>query len=504
MFSQLFFGPALWLLRRMGMRAKFIVLALCGAAALAVMHWSGAWLETYWLQLAAPAVVIFLFLYGVGGLYMDLAHGLHQLLRVTRQATQGDLTSRAVFSGRDELSALGTQLDAMVLSLSAMVADVRSNAALVAQAGHHLTEDQHALSVRTEQQAASVAQTVVSVEQVSATVQNNSGMAKAADAQTLQVRQAVEQGAQAMERAVHSVEAIEQSAGRMNEIIGVIDGIAFQTNILALNAAVEAARAGEQGRGFAVVASEVRSLAQRSSEAAKEISQLIGNSVRQVGDSTQMIRKAGAEMAQISQGMHSVAQHVTAITEAGASQGLGLEQISLAVHQIDQVTQDNAQMVHQAVRHAQTLEERAVTLTRAVARFRLQQGTAEEAQALVERAQALRRMGMPLERYWAALTDPGQPFHDRDMYVFVLDADGRYLAFGGNPARVGSRVQDAKGVDGQQLLNDIIGQAEKGPGWVEYAYLHPDSGKVLTKMSFVCKQDGVYLGCGIYKEFAGG
>lgn len=501
--ARLFFAPALWLLRRMGLRAKFFALGLCGLLALGVVLWSGNMIAGPTVQSLLAAAVMLVFLYGVGALYVDLSQGLRRLLQVTAQATEGDLTSRAQCDGRDELAALGSQLDKMVVSLSAMVADVRSNAALVAQAGHHLTQGQHALSVRTEQQAASVAQTVVSVEQVTAAVQNNSDVAKTADQHTLEVRKAVEQGAQAMERAVHSVEAIEQSAGRMNEIIGVIDGIAFQTNILALNAAVEAARAGEQGRGFAVVAAEVRTLAQRSSEAAKEISRLIGNSVSQVGASTTMIRQAGKEMGHIAEGVRSVAGHVTAITEAGAHQGTGLAQISQAVHEIDQVTQDNAQMVGHAVRQAQSLEDRAMTLTRAVARFRLQQGTAEEAVTLVERAQALRRMGMPLERYWASLTDPKQPFHDRDMYVFVLDAHGKYMAFGGNPERVGTRVQDAKGVDGQQLLNDIIHQAEQAPGWVEYAYAHPVSGAILTKMSFVCKQDGVYLGCGIYKAFTG-
>lgn len=110
-------------------------------------------------------------------------------------------------------------------------------------------------------------------------------------------------------------------------------------------------------------------------------------------------------------------------------------------------------------------------------------------------------MGMPLQQYWSSLSAPAQPFHDRDMYVFVLDASGKYLAFGGNPGRVGSMVQDAKGVDGQQLLHSIMAQAEQGPGWVEYAFAHPVSGAILTKMSFVCEQDGVYLGCGIYKAF---
>ena len=171
--SQLFFAPALWLLRRMGMRAKFALLGLCGLLALGAVLWSGYWVAGRDLQALLAGGVMLVFLYGTGALYVDLAQGLRRLLQVTTQATQGDLTSRAQCAGRDELAALGSQLDSMVLSLSAMVADVRSNAALVAQAGHHLTLDQHALSARTEQQAASVAQTVVSVEQVSATGQNN-------------------------------------------------------------------------------------------------------------------------------------------------------------------------------------------------------------------------------------------------------------------------------------------------------------------------------------------
>ena len=160
-------------------------------------------------------------------------------------------------------------------------------------------------------------------------------------------------------------------------------------------------------------------------------------------------------------------------------------------------------MVRNVVQEAQALELRAATLSEAVERFRLQQGTAVEAVALVERAVALRRMGMPLQQYLKALSDPQQPFHDRDMYVFVLDSAGRYLAFGGNAAKCGSRVQDVQGVDGNALLDAIVAQAEHGPGWVEYDFTNPVLGKVQAKMSYVCKQDGVYLGCGVYKSFAG-
>lgn len=266
--------------------------------------------------------------------------------------------------------------------------------------------DNRALAERTEQQASNVAQTVVSVEQVTSVVQNNVEAAGAADRYTAQLCQVVEQGSGVMEQAVHSIELIERSAGRMSEIIAVIDGIAFQTNILALNAAVEAARAGEQGRGFAVVASEVRSLAQRSSEASKEIRQLIEDSVHQVASSTRLIRQAGTGMQQMAQGIRSVAGHVGAIADSGNAQGTGLQQINEAVHGIDQVTQENARMVRNVVQQAQALERRAATLSEAVERFRLQQGTAVEAVELVQRAVALRRMGMPLQQYWQVVDRP--------------------------------------------------------------------------------------------------
>ena len=244
-------------------------------------------------------------------------------------------------------------------------------------------------------------------------------------------------------------------------------------------------------------------MAQRSAEAAKEIRMLIEDSVQQVARSTQLIRQAGQGMQEVAQGMRQVAGHVEAISASGSTQGMGLMQIHQAVHGIDQVTQENAAMVRHVVQEAQVLEHRAATLSDAVERFRLQQGTAVEAVALVERAQALRRMGMPLQRYWQALSDPQQPFYDRDMYVFVLDGEGRYLAFGGKPEKRGSRVQDVQGVEGDALLRSIVNQAEQGAGWVEYDYRNPVSGQIQTKMSYVCKQDGVYLGCGVYKRFAG-
>ncbi|MDR2299399.1 MAG: methyl-accepting chemotaxis protein [Comamonas sp.] len=419
--------------------------------------------------------------------------GLQQALE---QVAHGDLSLNEAPNSATNLTR------GMVQALSGMVADVRSNAALVAQAGQSLIGEHQALAERTETQASNLTQTVVSVEQLTTAVQNNVDVARAAHSQAHGVRAAADQGAAAMEHAVHSVESIERNAGRMREIIGVIDGIAFQTNILALNAAVEAARAGEQGRGFAVVASEVRSLAQRSGEAAKEIRQLIGETVEQVAQSVQLLRDAGQEIHGVTRAIHDVVSHMGVLSDSASSQSTGLQEITNAVRQIDDITQHNAQMVGHALQQAQALQLRAQALSGAVERFRLQQGTAEEAVALVDAAMRLLNDGRSQSQVLHSISDPLQPYHDRDMYVFALTAQGEYRAFGGNPEKVGVRVQDVPGIRGEQLIADIIAQAETCPGWVEYDYINPSTQKVQTKMSYVCKHKGLYWGCGVYKSLA--
>jgi len=490
--------PGLWLMRRLRWPGKLGVLGAAALAALVVTACAEGPAWTWGLMAAGALAVAYLLL----ALYASQSADLASITHTMEQTTAGDLRARAAVPGSDELGGAAALLDRMVLTLSAMVADIRSNAALVAHAGQSLASDNRALAERTEQQAANLEQTAASVEELSSTVQANAQTAQGAGQRAAQVRDAAEAGTQAMARAVQSVEAIQQSARRMNEIIGVIDGIAFQTNILALNAAVEAARAGEQGRGFAVVAAEVRSLAQRSGEAAREIRQLIGASVRQVEESAQLIRTAGEGIADMAGGIRTVAAHMAEIAHSGQEQSTGLAEISTAVQQLDQITQRNAQMVGQAVQQAEALEHRASTLSNAVAAFRLQQGTAEEAVALVQRAVALAGATGAREPFLRTLTDKSQPFHDRDMYVFALDTAGTYLAFGGNAAKVGTRVQDIPGIAGDQLVHDIWAQAERGPGWVEYDITNPATGKVQTKMSFVQGLGDVVLGCGVYKTLA--
>jgi signal transduction histidine kinase len=242
----------------------------------------------------------------------------------------------------------------------------------------------------------------------------------------------------------------------------------------------------------------VRTLAQRSAGSAKEIRQLIEASSSQVASSVAQIRAAGSNMTQIVNGVRGVAANMSLISAASAEQSTGLIEISSAVSQLDEITQRNAQMVERAVQQANQLEGRASQLASAVSSFMLQQGTAEEAMALVSRA-VENRAACGKEAFLRNLTDPAQEFHDRDMYVFALDGQGSYLAFGGKPEKVGSRVQDIPGVDGQALLEAIIDQAEAGEGWVEYDIVNPVSGAIQTKMSYVTKVDSLYVGCGVYK-----
>lgn len=489
--------PGIWFLDRFALGGKFAVLGGAILVALCLAAFAQSWpAGAMWLACAIAVVGV---AYLLVCLWYSLARGVIELDRVMASVAQGNLAVRAAVYGKGQVADVGVQLNQMVLTLSSMVADIRSNAALVLHAGQQLLQDNQQMAQRTEQQGENLERTTASVHELDTALQNDAEATREADRQAGQVRHAADAGVRTMGSAVESVRAIQSDARRMNEIIGVIDGIAFQTNILALNAAVEAARAGEQGRGFAVVAGEVRTLAGRSAEAAREIRGLIGTSVAQVQTSADQIRAAGEGIEAMASGIRSVADRLGGISTSVQEQHQGLSEIGDAVAQLEAITESNAEMVEAALEQAQALQARASTLTDAVRKFRLQQGTAEEAVALVKRAYQLFGT-VSNDAFLRALTDPAQPFHDRDMYVFVVDVDGHYLAFGGNPARVNTRVQDVPGVDGDGLMRSIVEQARRGPGWVEYDYVNPANGKVQTKMSYVrLAGDDFYLGCGVYK-----
>ena len=453
-----------------------------------------------WAAGLAVAVAVVL-----GGLVWNwqrsAARQQQQVLQLIDDIENGRLAHLHQGEGRGELKRVHDGLLRLARALSGIVADVRTSAALVEQAGQQLARDQGELAVRTEQQAASLEETAASVQQLVSAVQLNAQSARQADAEATRVKAAAEGGGAAMRVAVESVGAIQGDTDRVRELVAVIDGIAFQTNVLALNAAVEAARAGDQGRGFAVVAAEVRRLAQRCAHEARQIRDTVEASASHVESGVHRIRSAAGEIASIVEGVRGVAGEMSRISTASAEQGSGLGEISRAVSQLETITQSNARMVDETARQAVALKERAASLSSAVQHFKLIQGTASEAVALVERAQAA-WSGRSRDQFLQAVTDPRNGFGDRDMYVFALDAQGTYLAFGGSPEKVGTRVQDIPGVDGDSLLHAIVRQAEREPGWVEYEIVNPRTQRVAPKMSYVLKLGDLYVGCGVYKAMA--
>jgi methyl-accepting chemotaxis protein len=290
---------------------------------------------------------------------------------LAKAVADGDLTQRVASTDRDEVGDLIRALDRMTDSLSSTVGAVRANAECVASASQQIAHGNSDLSQRTEEQASALAQTASSMEQLGATVRQNADSAGQADALTQAATESAVRGGEIVQGVVTSMRSIDAHSQRVTDIVGVIDGIAFQTNILALNAAVEAARAGDHGRGFAVVASEVRLLASRSAEAAREIKQLIAASVDRVQEGRDHAEEAGEAMKTIVSAVERVAHIMSEIRSASEEQRAGVSQIGLAVHQMDATTQQNAALVEQSAAAAESLHSQAAELVKAVNTFRL-------------------------------------------------------------------------------------------------------------------------------------
>ncbi|MBD8529064.1 MULTISPECIES: methyl-accepting chemotaxis protein [unclassified Massilia] len=301
----------------------------------------------------------------------SIVRPLGRAVEVAKTVAAGDLRERIEVTSNDETGQLLAALRDMNSSLQRIVTRVRSGAETISVASSEIAQGNLDLSARTEQQAGALEETASSMEELTSTVKQNADNARQANVLAISACDVALKGGAIVERAVGTMAAISASSKQIVDIIGVIDGIAFQTNILALNAAVEAARAGEQGRGFAVVAAEVRTLAQRSATAAKEIKTLIGGSVARVEAGSLLVNEAGATMTDIVASVKRVMDIMAEISAASSEQGAGIEQINLAVTEMDTVTQQNAALVEEAAAAAQALREQTVSLNGVVSVFKL-------------------------------------------------------------------------------------------------------------------------------------
>ena len=324
-------------------------------------------------KLTVTAIVLGMVLMVVSGVLIMRAimDPLAQALGHFDQMAAGNLAQHIQLGRHDEMGRLMRGLEKMQQQLAGTVRRVREGSSAIASASSEIAAGNLDLSARTEQQAASLEETAASLEELTSTVRQNADNARQANQLAVSASDVAQQGGQIVSQVVDTMGVINSSSSRIVDIIAVIDGIAFQTNILALNAAVEAARAGEQGRGFAVVAQEVRNLAQRSAAAAKEIKELIGESVSNVNAGAALVDKAGATMNEIVASVTRVTDIMGEIMAAGDEQSAGIDQINQAVAQMDQVTQQNAALVEEATAAAAAMQEQAGALDRVVGVFRV-------------------------------------------------------------------------------------------------------------------------------------
>ena len=317
------------------------------------------------LGVAATAFgIIFAWLLTIG-----ITRPLAEAVKVAQTVASGNLASQIEVQSKDETGQLMQALKDMNESLVRIVGEVHSGTNTIATASAQIAAGNQDLSSRTEEQASSLEETASSMEELTSTVRQNADNARQANQLAMNASEVAVKGGEVVSQVVETMGSINASSKKMSDIIGVIDGIAFQTNILALNAAVEAARAGEQGRGFAVVATEVRSLAQRSAAAAREIKTLIDDSVEKVGVGGKLVEQAGATMNEVVSSIKRVHDIMGDITAASQEQSDGIEQVNQAITQMDTVTQQNAALVEEAAAAAESLQDQAANLVRVVSVF---------------------------------------------------------------------------------------------------------------------------------------
>jgi methyl-accepting chemotaxis protein len=478
-----------------------VLLPLAALFALACVQLAGAiaWLVAG-LALAAIGATLCFAAWLVRGVIGPLATAGSAAARLRA----GDLSEQGSVRGTAEMRRLLQGLHVVRQRMFDVVREVRSGTGSVAINAGQINRDNDALAKSTATQADSLQATAASMEQLAAAVRQNAGIAERAHVLVRTAADRAEHGGRVMRDVVDTMGSIRGSSHSIRDIIGVIDAIAFQTNILALNAAVEAARAGEQGRGFAVVAAEVRKLAKRCADAAQEVKALIGASVQKVDAGASHVDEASQAMSQIVAGVREVATLIAQIDTASREQSSGIDTINQAVARIDTTTQENTELVKGAARTASALRARAVALLKAVEVFQLGargEDDVADAIALVNAGcEFLRGQGRAAFIEEVNRLDAGR-FVARDLYLMVLTLDGTvFVAHGNNPARLGTgpNVKDA---GGKYFARDIVQLArQRGEGWVDYKWEHPVTGAISTKSGFVRREGDLAIFCAVFRN----
>jgi methyl-accepting chemotaxis protein len=492
------FGPGLRAIGLFGPLGRALLIVFVFALALAAAL---GFREATWGSGTAVAL-------GILGAYLVFALvlwgqiGMARISRTVERIALGDLSmhsgSRA--SEGSDADRMWGSITLMNQSLAEIVKQVNASSEAIRTAAHEIADGYSNLSQRTETQASTLEETASGTEELSATVKQNAENCRRADELANHASEIAANAAQTMRTATITMHRIEASSKRVAEVTGVIEGIAFQTNILALNAAVEAARAGEQGRGFAVVAAEVRSLAQRSAEAAKEIKALIAESVATVSEGARQVETATATISDAATSVVSVSSVIGDIARASAEQSTGVEEIGKAIQQLESVTQQNAALVEQAGAAALSFEEEATRLIDAVGAFKLDRTEARDRAIDLAKKGIAHLAAVGEKRAFADFERKGGEFYQGDHYLWVADLEGIVRCHAASPKSRNTSFADLKDNNGKFFIREVLRIArERGKGWVDYQWYNPVSKQVEPKSTYFERTGNLIFFCGIYR-----
>lgn len=454
------------------------------------------------IMLGTFSAGIALLLYLLASFLTSFERTLRMLIKGTQAISSGNLAMNMEVQGRDELADMARVVEGMSMRLSSLVSEIRNSASLVNHTGQQVSDGSARLASRTDEQASSLRVSVDAINDLAAAVARNADAACDLNGLTSRLTQEAEDGHAAMQDTVQAMDQMRGASERVAQVVAVIDDVAFQTSMLSLNAAIEASRAGEAGKGFAIVATEVRQLAQRCAESAEQIRSHIGEAGTQVNLSTEKLARASQSLDALVAGVREVSTALQQISDSSAQQSQELQQVTLSVGNLDEITRENAALVEESSTASHALVSRAGTLREAVASMRLRQGSADEALAMVERARDhVAQAGR--DQAFSDFHDAQAGFIDRDLYIFAFDREGVYSVCGAKPANVGQSYNVTPGLD-SEFVERIWAAADAGGGWVRYEVVNPLNDAVTPKESYVLALDAhTLIGCGIYRDATG-